>query len=223
MNSFVVQSLFASESCLQVFDKISHGSKLLGEQISFWWCVLRQLRSKEVHYSPSLFTDRQIIEDNCFDFNCLEIYRQEFDLVFNQTFGEFPNLSLKYYSRCQYGLITYHSLSYSRRQNSNSYNVCVIQQRSPMKLILYYGQIVFFFHMHNQPFFLFKRYLNLKNKFSSLLKPIEEIPGWNLYIDRYYQIIQHFTFELVIFPRSCILCKCIFFQLDYDFTILYTN
>ncbi|CAF3953082.1 unnamed protein product [Rotaria sordida] len=121
--------LFASESCLQIFDKIAHGSVILGEQISFWWCVFRQIRSKETHYSHHLLIDEKLIEDNFFDFNNLEKYRQEFDLIYNQTFGEFPNLSLKYYSRYQCGLIVYHSVSYSRRQNSNSYTVCVKDEK----------------------------------------------------------------------------------------------
>ncbi|CAF1371378.1 unnamed protein product [Rotaria sordida] len=58
-----------------------------------------------------------------------EKYRQEFDLIYNQTFGEFSNLSLKYYSRYQCGLIVYHSISYNRRQNSNSYTVCVKDEK----------------------------------------------------------------------------------------------
>ncbi|CAF1198932.1 unnamed protein product [Adineta steineri] len=212
-------SLFASESFLQIFNKISHGSVVLGEQISFWWCVFSQLRSKEIHYTSNLLTEQKLIEDCFLDFNVIKMYSQEFDLLFYQKFGEFPDLSLKCYSRYQFGLITYHSLSYSRRQNSNSYNICIKDKNDPNKLILYFGQILFFFHMHSTPFFLFRRYLNSKNKFSSLLNPIEDIPNWRMYIDRYYEIVRHSTSELVIFPCSFIVSKCIFFQLDDTFTI----
>ena len=149
----------------------------------------------------------------------MEIYRHEFDLVFNQAFGKFPDSSLKHYSRFQCGLIIYHSLSYSRQQKSRNYNVCVKYEGNSSKSGLRYGQIIFFFCMHNQPFFLLKRYLNSKNTFSSLLDPIEEIPGWDVFIERYYQIVQHSKFELVIVPCSCILFKCIFVQLDKNFTV----
>ncbi|CAF3964082.1 unnamed protein product [Rotaria sordida] len=52
-------------------------------------------------------------------------YRQEFDLVYKQTFGEFPPQSMKFYSRYVHGLIVYHSMSYSRRNKSNSFSVLI--------------------------------------------------------------------------------------------------
>ncbi len=217
--SLVFYSLYASESCLQVFDKLAHGSVILADQIAFWWCVYRQIRSREVQYSSKLFTEEHLVIDNFFDFNTLNNYDQEFRLVFNQIFGEFPDSSLKYYSRYQRGLIMYHSMSYNRRHNCDSYSVCVKNETDPMKLSLWYGQILFFFYIQNEPFFFFKRYANSKRTFSSIMKPIEDIPNWNFYIDKYYQIIRHCTSELVIFPCSFILCKCIFVRLDESLSI----
>jgi hypothetical protein len=211
--------LFASESCLQLFDKIAHGTVVLGEQISFWWSVFRQLRSKEAHYSHRLFIDQRFLEDHFCDIKIVKNYRQEFDLIYHQMFGIFPDSTLKYYSRYQCGLITYHSMLYSRRKNSNSYSVCVKDETNPSKLVLYYGHILFFFYVQNDRFFFLKRYLNSKNMFSSLVKPIEEIAGWNIYIDRYYAIVRHSTSELVIYPCSSIMSKCIFLPLDNDFTV----
>jgi hypothetical protein len=211
--------LFASESCLHEFEKLAHGSTLLCEQISFWWCIFRQIGSKEVRYSSKLFTDEQLMVDNFFDYHSLNIYRQEFDLVFDQMFGEFPSLSCKYYSRYKRGLIIYHSISYNRRQNSNSYNVCIIDESNPVQSVLYYGQILFFFYVQHKPHLFLKRYVNSKNIFSSLMKPIEEVPGWDLYIDKYYRVVRHSTFELVIFPCSSIVSKCILFQLDNEISI----
>ena len=211
--------MFASESCLHEFEKLAHGSTLLGEQICFWWCIFRQIRSKQVQYSSNLFTNERLVCDNFFDYHNLNNYRQEFDLVFNQMFGEFPNLSLKYYSRYHRGLIIYHSTSYSRRQNSNSYSVCVKDELDPIQLILYCGHILFFFYVHDKPYLFLKRYINSKSKVSSLIVPIEEVSGWNVYIDQYYRVIRHSTFELVIYPCSCIVSKCIFFQFDNELTM----
>ncbi len=211
--------MFASESCLQEFEKIAHGSTQLCEQISFWWSVFRQIRSKEVRYSSKLFTDEHLIDDNFFDYHNLNNYRQEFYLIFNQIFGKFPDVSFKYYSRYQRGLIIYHCLLYIRRQNSNSYNVRVIDESNPLQSVLYYGEIQFYFYVNDEPYFLLKRYLNSKNKFSSLMKPIEEVSDWNIYIDKYYPIARHSTSELVIYPCSCIVSKCIFLQLDNEFTV----
>ena len=204
---------------MQEFEKLAHGSTRLCEQISFWWCVLRQARSNQVRYSPRLFTDEQPVVDSFFDDFILKNYHQEFDLVFNQMFGEFPASSLKYYSRYQRGLIIYHSLSYTRRQNSNSYSVCVVDASDPMKSILCYGEIIFFFNVNGESFCFIKRYVNSKNLFSSLMKPIHEVFNWKTHIDKWYQIIQHSTFELVIYPCSSIMSKCIFFQLDNALTV----
>lgn len=108
-----------------MFQKLAHGTIVLGEQISFWWSVFRQLHSREVCYSRDLFTVQRLIDDNFLDFKNLEKYRQEFDLVYNLTFDEYPGPSVKFYSRYQSGLIMYHSILYSRRKNSDSYSVCV--------------------------------------------------------------------------------------------------
>ena len=136
------------EGCLQVFEKLEHGSVVLTEQMAFWWCVFRQIRSKEVQYYSQLLTEKRLINDNFFDFNNVNNYEQEFNLVFNQIFRTFPNSSLRYHSRYQRGLIPYHSLSYNRRHNSNSDTVCVKDEKDPMKSDLCYGQILFFFYVH---------------------------------------------------------------------------
>ena len=92
-------SLFASESNLQIFDKIAHGSTAIAEQISFWWCIFRQIKSKELKYTCELLNAEQLIDDQFIELNLLNNYHQEFDLVFKQNFGTFPDASLKYYSR----------------------------------------------------------------------------------------------------------------------------
>lgn len=211
--------MFASESCLQEFEKLAHGSVLLSEQICFWWCIFRQIHSKEVRYTSKLFTDEQLIVDNFLDYKNLKNYQQEFYLAFNQIFGEFPDISFKYYSRYQCGLIVYHSLLYTRRQNSNSYSVCTIDESNPAQLVLHYGHILFFFYVNHEPYFFFKRYYNSQNTLSSLIKPIEEVSGWNLYIDKYYRVIRHSSSELSILPCSSIVSKCIFVELDDKFSL----
>lgn len=85
--------------------------------------------------------------------------------------------------------------------------------------VLHYGQILFFFYFQNRPFFCLKRYLKSNKLFSSLVEPIQEIHGWNIYMDRYYTILQHSTSELLIYPCSFIVSKCIFFSLDDDLTV----
>lgn len=123
--------------------------------MAFWWCIFRQLRSKETYFSRKLFVEQKLIQDNFFDFDNLKSYHQEFGLLFYQKFSEFPTASLKYYCRYKCGLIIYHSMLYSRRQSSNSYSVCVKDATNPIQTTLYYGDILFFFDLHNEPFFFF--------------------------------------------------------------------
>ena len=215
----IFTSLFASESCLQLFDQLAHGSVALGEQISFWWCVFRQIRSKEVNYSSSLFSSQQLIEDTFIDLNTLENYQQEFELVYNQTFAEFPSPSFKRYCRYQRGFIMYHSTSYNRRGGCASYNVCVNDEADSVKSALCHGQVLFYFYVANVPFFFFKRYSNSKNLFSAQLSAMDVIPDWRMYLDRYYAIVRHSRSQLVILPCSSILCKCIFIPFNIELSV----
>ncbi|CAF3701611.1 unnamed protein product [Rotaria sp. Silwood1] len=98
-------SLFSTESCLNHIAKLSHGSISLGQQISYWWCIHRQINSRKMINRPTLFTKSELILDSFFVYDVIENYRQEFDLAYNQTFGEFPPQSMKFYSRYVHGLI----------------------------------------------------------------------------------------------------------------------
>jgi hypothetical protein len=171
-----------------------------------------------VQYCPTLLTNEQLIDDAFFDFNMMKDYQQEFDLIYRQTFGTFPHLSFKYYCRYERGLSLYHSLLYKRRNKCASYNVCVKADNDHTHSVLYYGQILFFFCIENEPFFFLKRFINSRNKFSSLVKPMEEIPNWTMYIDKYYPIVRRSSPNLVIYPCSFIQSKCIFFPLDEEFS-----
>ena len=131
-------------------------------------------------------------------------------------FGEFPSAALKQYCRYQRGLIVYHSTLYSRRSKCASFNICAKDETDRSKSVLVYGQVLFYFYVENEPFFFFKRYSRSKNLFSSLLKPIEPIPNWCEYLDRYFAIIRHSLSELVILPCSSILSKCIFIPFDAE-------
>lgn len=187
--------------------------------MAFWWCIYRQIRSREVHYCSRLLTDEYFINDNFFDYNTLKNYSQEFTLMFNQVFGQFPSASLKYYARYQRGLITYHSLMYTRRFNSNSYSVCVKNDNDPTKLLFSYGEIIFFFYFNDEPFFFFKRYMRSKKSFSSLMNPIEHISNWNLYVDKYYKLVRHSSSEFIILPCAAIIHKCIFVLLSDEYSV----
>ncbi|CAF1983905.1 unnamed protein product [Rotaria magnacalcarata] len=155
--SLAYNSLFASESCLHFFEKLAHGSVVLGCQMAYWWCIVRQISSKQTKYSIDLFTECKIIRDDFIDIGMVRIYEQEFDLIFYGTFNEFPCEPFKYYSRFKNGMILYHSLSYIRRGKSNSYTVRIENRRDSTQSIFYYGQLLFFFERENESFVFYKR------------------------------------------------------------------
>lgn len=141
----LIRSLFSTESCLNHIGRLSHGSVSLGQQIAYWWCIYRQLNSRKTLYRSTLFTREELILDSFFDPSILHSHRQEFELLYNQTFGEFPSQSMKMYSRYTHGLLTYHSMSHSRRNESTSFNVCIEAINSPGKSTNRFGQILFTF------------------------------------------------------------------------------
>lgn len=217
--SISLYSLFASESCLQIFDKIAHGSIAICNQIAFWWCIFQQNNSKKVRYTPRSFTTNYPIDDSFFDMNVLNIYLQEFDLLFNHAFGEFPSSTMKFYCRYQSGLITYHSICYKRKNKRSSYNICIKEETSSGKVLFSYGQILFFFCRNQKHYILFKRYVRSRMKVSSLIKPIEDVPNWKMYMERYFSLVHHCSAELLIIPCSSIVSKCFFFSLNDDLSI----
>ncbi|CAF4876804.1 unnamed protein product, partial [Rotaria sp. Silwood1] len=141
-------SLFSTESCLNHIAKLSHGSISLGQQISYWWCIHRQINSRKMINRPTLFTKSELILDSFFVYDVIENYRQEFDLAYNQTFGEFPPQSMKFYSRYVHGLIVYHSMSYSRRNKSNSFSVLIETRNLRGEPINCFGQILLYFYVN---------------------------------------------------------------------------
>ena len=216
---WILFSLFASESCLQFFLNMPMERSLLVNKISFWWSVFSQIHSTRVQYNPKLLTDEKLMEDTFLDWNIQSNYRQEFELIYRQVFGELPDTSIKFYSRYQRGLLVFHSMMYSRGEQCCSYNVCVKINGNETSSCLRYGQILFFFYVKNEPFLFLNRFNNSKNKFSFLLKPMEEIPNWSMYLDKYYPIIRRSLPSLVIYPCSFIMYKCIFFPLDDEFFV----
>ncbi|CAF2853088.1 unnamed protein product [Rotaria sp. Silwood2] len=207
-------SLFSTESCLHHIEKLSHGSISLGQQISYWWCIHRQMNSRKMINRPTLFTKAELILDSFFVYGVLENYRQEFHLVYNQTFGELPSPSMKFYSRYVHGLIVYHSTSYSRRNNCNSFSVLIDARNSRGERVNCFGQILFYFYVDNRPFYFVKQFFESKNQFSSLIRPSQENPKWEFYLNEYYSLICHAKSRLIIYPCSSIISKCIIFRLD---------
>ena len=176
------------------------------------------MKSKQKNYSSLLLTQEYLINDQFVDNNLVKNYQQEFDLIFNVVFGEFPDLSFKYYSRYRCGMIVYHSVIYNRRKNSDSYSVC-IEDRLNSKTRISFGQTLFFFYVNQKPYAFLKRYSSTKKLFSSLINPFEHVKNWTQYIDRFYPIVRYSTSEYVIIPCDCIVCKCICIPLDNDFQV----
>ncbi|CAF4411014.1 unnamed protein product [Rotaria magnacalcarata] len=141
MADLPITVFFSSESCLQHFAKLAHGTLALGNQICFWWSIWSQIRPRQIQYSPTLFLNAQLVDNSFLDYTIVQSYDQEFALTYNQMFGKFPDVSIKYYCRYQRGLLLYHSLIYNRGEKSASYNVCVKVDNDGARSMFSYGQI----------------------------------------------------------------------------------
>ncbi|CAF2089870.1 unnamed protein product [Rotaria magnacalcarata] len=213
-------SLFPTESSLNHVAKLAHGSTALGQQISYWWCVHRQISSKKTLNFPHLFTKQELI-DSFIDHSVIHNFRQEFDLLYRQMFGDFPPETIQFYARFSYGLLMYHSLSYIRRNRSVSYNILIesTDKFGEDNGLHYFGQIVFFFTIQNKPYCLVKQWFRSKKKFSSLIQASGETAKWKTFIDKYYLFVCHAKCSLIIYPCSSIVSKCMIFQYDEKYSI----
>jgi hypothetical protein len=126
---------------------------------------------------------------------------------------------MKIYSRYTHGLLLYHSLSYSRRKRSASFNVYIEADNQHGKSSHGFGQILFFFYVHNRPFCLLRRFLPSTKRFSSLLRSSNETPKWDTYLDKYYSIVCPSMSSIVICPCSFIVSKCLIFPYDEKYSV----
>lgn len=187
--------------------------------MAFWWSIYGQIKSKKMNYSPELFTDHGIVADSFCDGMVLQTHQREFNSLFYRMFGEYPSSSLQYGCRYRHGLILYHSLSYKRKGKCASHMACVETNSKCVDVFRSYGEIVYFFSVGTQSFFLFKQYQRSKNLFSSLIRPMTSIPKWSTYIDKYYPVARSSDWKMKIYPSSAIICKCILLPLDKEFSV----
>ena len=209
-------SLFMTESYLHHLHKLAHGNVALAQQMAHWHLVNRRLQTTK-KFTSRLLETKKFPEDDFFNHNVKDQFEQAFKRCFVKYFGAVSVDSLEFYSRYQNGFITYHSISYSNRKDSSSYNVSVMNQTSARGSIT--AEIIFFFKFSNENFVFFKNLILSDLKFSSFIHTDDRIHEWNNYIDYYYYFV--YTSSSLFGISSCtnIKRKCLLLPFDNKFSL----
>jgi hypothetical protein len=209
--------MFGSESCLHGLYKLAHGTKHLGEQIAYWYTIHRAIHSISIKNQPSVIRHEYLM-DGYINERVIQKYKQQFDHEFFLKFSCSSDRSV-IRSRYKIGLIIYHSLLYSFRKKSSSFNVCISNRNCPKKKC--FGEIVFFFSYQNELFlFLSSHPCSQSHLFSSAIQVDEHLSFWSERVDSFYYLVDRNIVNFFIFPCTALLSKCFFIPFyDNRFTV----
>ena len=210
-------SMFSTESFLHHLSKLAHGSVALGEQMSFWYTIDRHIHSKKTRYSFDLYEKRIMYEDKFLNHQIHIRFQDIFRTCFLRLFDIAPDESVRYSSRFQSGFIVFHSLCYSNRKSSVSFNVCVWDEFSTRLTCA--AEIIFFFRFRNDDFCLCKKFVPCSRSFSSLIAVHRKVPLWCEYLDRYYFFVNKSSFVYEILQCRDIRRKCLLLPFDETFRV----
>ncbi|CAF4403867.1 unnamed protein product [Rotaria magnacalcarata] len=217
IGSLSSHSLFSTESYLHHLYKLAHGTVALAQQMAHWHTINRCLQATDNKFSSKLFETKKFLEKNFFNHNVKRQFKEEFKKCFVEYFGVESISSIKFYSRYQDGLIVYHSLSYTNKKKSSSYNVSIMNQSNARTSTT--GQIIFFFEYNNGNFAFFKNLILSDIKFSSFIQTNDQVNQWNDYIDYYYYFVHTSSSSFNISLCTNINRKCLLLPFDNKFSL----
>jgi hypothetical protein len=156
--------MFGSESCLHGLYKLAHGTRNIAEQIAYWYTIHRSVHSMSIQHQANGII-RDYLMDGYIDESIIQKYNQQFENLFYLKFSFSSDKSILFRSRYKKELIVYHSISYSFRKRSSSFNVCVTNSDCSKKSVLAklssfshskvnLSSFFLFIHVHNLIYFL---------------------------------------------------------------------
>ncbi|CAF2042228.1 unnamed protein product, partial [Rotaria magnacalcarata] len=213
-------SMFGSESCLHGLYKLAHGTKNIGEQVAYWYTIHRHVHfisfpnQRDINHQGHFmdhYVDERVIQD----------YKVQYQNAFFRTFSCQLDEFVVYRSRYKIELIVYHSLSYSLKRKSSSFNVCVTNDNCPNGIC--YGTVVFYFTYRREMFlFLLYHPCSCTNTFSASIQVDEDLPMWSETVNRFYTLLDKSVVTFIILPCTSLRSKCFFFPSRDDRFIVCT-
>ena len=209
--------MFGIESTLNYLHKLAISTTTLGCQIAFCHSTYMDLSVKKVNYSRQLFEHQgPLNEHNYLDHQVVDDFRKDFDCRFSTYFNTYPDSSAHFFFRYQCGLYVFHSVAYSRRGESSSFNVTIFNSSSSKSPA---GEILFFFRYKNSDYLFLRQFEYCRTRVSSLVGRDPRVPTWSERIDNFYSLVRTNIASLIIYPCSRIKNKCLFFPFDEDLNI----
>ena len=198
--------MFGSESCLHGLYKLAHDTRRIAEQIAYWYTIHRSVHSMSVQHQTNTIVGDYLM-DGYLNEAIIQKYKQQCENLFHLKYSCSANIL--YRSRYKAGLIVYHSVSYSFRKQSSSFNIRINNNNRPKKKC--FGKILFFFSFKAESFsFLLFHPCSQSQLFSSAIPVDEHLPFWSVYVDKFYYVADAKVNLFCILPCTALLSKCFF-------------
>jgi len=144
---------FGNESFIRFFRSLRSGNRFIARQICRSYDKSRCITEKETLSINNIFTDENLIFDNYLDRQYISKYQSQFLDSTKNVIDSTDNPDVRFFCRASRGVTQFHSLSYKRRGNTQSFVVSFYNDKNNKC----FGQVIFFYKLYGVYYAFFKR------------------------------------------------------------------
>lgn len=217
--SLLFSSCFPRESYLGHCLKWCHGSKYILEQFITWYSVNKSLSSKTTYDLDRIFhfekLDNRFINDLI-----IQNYKDRLSMCLDKKKIQYD--SIQYFSRYYRGLSVFHSIAYIRGGSAISFRVSIMNEYCPMKRNFCFGEVIFYFEIHEGNYAFVKLFYCIDCCISQALPTVKVPDKLKEKLGYFYGFYHHRQYRYKIIPVLHISNKAISMPWD-DNVSAYTD
>lgn len=198
---------FGNESFFRFIRSLRSSNRFIGHQICRSFDKSRCTTKDETWSIDDIFVNEDLIHDDYFDGQYVSMYQLQFLDSINNVIDSTDDPNLHFFCRASRGLSIFHSLSYRRRGNTNSFIVSFHDDKNKKR----FGQVIFFFKLFDICYAFLKIYDTVDDYFSSnnYVNQWSFSPVVTKFLDKYYTKGNLSDTDFVSIPFSSLRYKCI--------------
>jgi hypothetical protein len=208
---------FGNESFIRFIRSLRSSNRFIARQICRSFDKSRCITAKETLSINNIFTDEKLILDDYLDRQYISKYQSQFLDTVENVIDSTDNPYVCFFCRASRGISEFHSLSYRRRGNTQSFVVSFYDDKNNKC----FGQVIFFYKLFDVSYAFLNMYDTTVTYFSSN----NYVHNWSFspsvpkFLDKYYAKCDLSNTKFVSVPFSSVLYKCIVIYMS-DQTLL---
>jgi hypothetical protein len=198
---------FGNESFFRFIRSLRSGNRLIAHQICRSFDKSRCTTKKETWSINNIFIDEKLIHDDYLDRQYISKYQLQFLDIVKNVIDSTDSPHVFFFCRASRGISEFHSLSYRRRGNTQSFIVSFHDDKKSKC----FGEVIFFYKLFGVSYAFIKMYDTAVSYFSSN----NYVNHWSFspivmkFLDKYYTKCNLSDTKYVSIPFSSVLYKCI--------------